>query len=83
MLELFKKKPSERRRSNTLYLVTIVTFILALRTSEPSAGAIGNQVGAAGMRWRSSSRSPTGPGGYVWIAIAMVIGGRRCGGARH
>ena len=36
--------------SNLLYLVTIVTFILALRfLSNPAHARRGNQIGAAGM----------------------------------
>ena len=36
--------------SNSLYLVTIVTFILALRfLSSPRRARLGNQLGAAGM----------------------------------
>ena len=56
MLEMFKKRepPEEREVStnfaNLLYLVTIVTFILALRfLSTPAHARRGNRIGAAGM----------------------------------
>ncbi|HEY2544109.1 MAG TPA: NAD(P)(+) transhydrogenase (Re/Si-specific) subunit beta [Gaiellaceae bacterium] len=63
--------------SNLLYLITIVTFILALRyLSDPARARRGNQIGAAGMvlaivvTWIKT-------GGNSWwaIAIAMAIGG--------
>ena len=39
-----------REVTNLLYLVTIVTFILALRfLSNPATARRGNQIGAAGM----------------------------------
>ena len=44
--------------SNLLYLVTIVTFILALRfLSSPAHARRGNQIGAAGMLVAIGSRS--------------------------
>ena len=63
MLEMFKKREPPRRSttsdkargvstttSNLLYLVTIVTFILALRfLSDPAHARRGNRIGAAGM----------------------------------
>ena len=63
--------------SNALYLVTIVTFILALRfLSSPRRARLGNQVGAAGMALAIVvTLAQPGLEGYVWIAIAMVIGG--------
>ena len=63
--------------SNLLYLVTIVTFILALRfLSSPAHARRGNQIGAAGMvlgvvvTWIKV-------GGTSWwaIALGMLIGG--------
>ena len=43
--------------ANLLYLITIVAFILALRyLSNPAHARRGNQIGAAGWPWRSSSR---------------------------
>ena len=63
--------------SNLLYLVTIVTFILALHyLSNPAHARRGNQIGAVGMllaivvTWIKT-------GGNSWwaIAIAMAIGG--------
>jgi NAD(P) transhydrogenase subunit beta len=62
--------------SNGLYLVTIVTFILALRfLSSPKRARLGNQLGAAGMLLAVVvTLSQDGLEGYVWIAIAMAIG---------
>jgi H+-translocating NAD(P) transhydrogenase subunit beta len=62
--------------SNSLYLVTIVTFILALRfLSSPRRARLGNQVGAAGMLLAIVvTLAQPGLDGYVWIAIAMAIG---------
>jgi NAD(P) transhydrogenase subunit beta len=63
--------------SNLLYLITIVTFILALRfLSNPAHARRGNQIGAVGMlvavvvTWIKT-------GGTSWwaLVIAMVIGG--------
>ena len=63
--------------SNLLYLVTIVTFILALRyLSNPAHARRGNQIGAAGMllaivvTWIKT-------GGTSWwaLALGMAIGG--------
>jgi NAD(P) transhydrogenase subunit beta len=63
--------------SNLLYLITIVTFILALRfLSSPGHARRGNQLGAVGMliaivvTWIKT-------GGTSWwaLAIAMLIGG--------
>jgi NAD(P) transhydrogenase subunit beta len=63
--------------SNLLYLVTIVTFILALRyLSNPAHARRGNQIGAVGMllaivvTWVKT-------GGTSWwaLAIGMLIGG--------
>ncbi|MBV8562942.1 MAG: NAD(P)(+) transhydrogenase (Re/Si-specific) subunit beta [Actinobacteria bacterium] len=63
--------------ANLLYLITIVTFILALRfLSNPAQARRGNQIGAAGMvlavvvTWiRIGSTS------WWAIALAMLIGG--------
>jgi H+-translocating NAD(P) transhydrogenase subunit beta len=63
--------------SNLLYLVTIVTFILALRfLSNPAHARRGNQIGAVGMllaivvTWVKT-------GGTSWwaLALGMVVGG--------
>jgi NAD(P) transhydrogenase subunit beta len=62
--------------SNSLYLVTIVTFILALRfLSSPRRARLGNQLGAAGMLLAIVvTLAQDGMEGYAWIAIAMAIG---------
>jgi NAD(P) transhydrogenase subunit beta len=62
--------------SNSLYLVTIVTFILALRfLSSPRRARLGNQVGAAGMLLAIIvTLAQPGLDGYLSIAIAMAIG---------
>ena len=62
--------------SNILYLVTIVTFILALRfLSSPRHARKGNWIGAAGMLLAIVvTLSQDGLEGYAWIALAMVIG---------
>jgi H+-translocating NAD(P) transhydrogenase subunit beta len=59
-----------------LYLVTIVTFILALRfLSSPRRARLGNQLGAAGMLLAIVvTLAQDGIGGYAWIALAMAIG---------
>jgi NAD(P) transhydrogenase subunit beta len=63
--------------SNLLYLVTIVTFILALRyLSNPATARRGNQIGAVGMllaivvTWIKT-------GGTSWwaLALGMLVGG--------
>ena len=63
--------------SNLLYLITMVTFILALRfLSSPAHARRGNQIGAAGMlvavvvTWVN-----IGTTSWWAIAIGMVIGG--------
>ena len=63
--------------SNLLYLITIVTFILALRfLSNPAHARRGNQIGAAGMvlaivvTWVK-----VGSTSWWAIALAMLIGG--------
>jgi NAD(P) transhydrogenase subunit beta len=60
-----------------LYLVTIVTFILALKfLSSPRRARLGNQLGAAGMTLAILvTLAQDGIEGYLWIAIAMVLGG--------
>ncbi|MDX6438384.1 MAG: H+-translocating transhydrogenase subunit beta [Gaiellaceae bacterium] len=62
--------------SNGLYLVTIVTFILALRfLSSPRRARLGNQLGAAGMLLAIVvTLAQDEIEGYLWIAIAMAIG---------
>jgi NAD(P) transhydrogenase subunit beta len=63
--------------ANLLYLVTIVTFILALRfLSSPAHARRGNQIGAAGMllaivvTWVN-----VGTTSWWAIAIGMIVGG--------
>jgi NAD(P) transhydrogenase subunit beta len=63
--------------ANLLYLVTIVTFILALRfLSNPASARRGNQIGAAGMllaiivTWIK-----IGTTSWWAIAIGMIVGG--------
>jgi NAD(P) transhydrogenase subunit beta len=62
--------------SNLLYLVTIVTFILALRfLSSPRRARLGNQLGAAGMTLAIVvTLAREGLEGYGLTAIAMAIG---------
>ena len=63
--------------SNLLYLVTIVTFILALRfLSSPAHARRGNQIGAAGMLVAIAvTFARSGLTSYWAIALGMVIGG--------
>jgi NAD(P) transhydrogenase subunit beta len=60
-----------------LYLVTIVTFILALRfLSSPRRARLGNQLGAGGMLLAIVvTLAQKGLEGYLWIVPAMAIGG--------
>jgi H+-translocating NAD(P) transhydrogenase subunit beta len=62
--------------SSLLYLVTIVTFILALKfLSSPRRARLGNQLGAAGMALAIVvTLAREGLEGYGLMAIAMVIG---------
>ena len=58
-----------------LYLVTIVTFILALRfLSSPRRARLGNQVGAAGMALAIVVTLAQDLENYKWLAPAMAIG---------
>ncbi|MEP6813795.1 MAG: NAD(P)(+) transhydrogenase (Re/Si-specific) subunit beta [Actinomycetota bacterium] len=63
--------------TNLLYLVTIVTFILALKfLSNPARARRGNQIGAGGMLVAIAvTFAKSGMTDYWAIAIAMVIGG--------
>jgi NAD(P) transhydrogenase subunit beta len=63
--------------SNLLYLITIVTFILALRfLSNPAHARRGNQIGALGMTLAIVvTWIKIGTTSWWAIAIAMVIGG--------
>ena len=62
--------------TDLLYLVTIVTFILALRfLSSPKRARQGNLLGAAGMALAIAvTLAQDGLENYVSIAIAMAIG---------
>ena len=66
-----------RTTTDALYLVTIVTFILALRfLSSPKHARKGNWIGAAGMALAIVvTLSQDGLGNYGLIAIGMVVGG--------
>jgi H+-translocating NAD(P) transhydrogenase subunit beta len=63
--------------TNLLYLVTIVTFILALRfLSSPAHARRGNQIGAAGMLVAIAvTFARSGLTSYWVIALGMLIGG--------
>jgi NAD(P) transhydrogenase subunit beta len=63
--------------SNLLYLITIVTFILALRfLSSPAHARRGNQIGAAGMVVAIAvTFARRGMTDYWAIALGMLIGG--------
>jgi H+-translocating NAD(P) transhydrogenase subunit beta len=65
-----------RTTTDLLYLVTIVTFILALRfLSSPKRARQGNLLGAAGMALAIVvTLAQPGLENYLWIGIAMVIG---------
>jgi proton-translocating NAD(P)+ transhydrogenase subunit beta len=66
-----------REVTNLLYLVTIVTFILALRfLSNPATARRGNQIGAIGMLVAIGvTFAQNGIVSYWEIAVGMVIGG--------
>ncbi len=66
-----------RTTTDALYLVTIVTFILALRfLSSPKHARKGNWIGAAGMLLAIVvTLLQDGIGNYGLIAIGMVVGG--------
>jgi H+-translocating NAD(P) transhydrogenase subunit beta len=63
--------------SNLLYLVTIVTFILALRfLSSPAHARRGNQIGAAGMLIAIGvTFAKSGLTSYWEIVVGMLVGG--------
>ena len=62
--------------SNLLYLITIVTFILALRfLSSPAHARRGNQIGAVGMLVAIAvTFAQSGLTSYWAIALGMLIG---------
>src|SRR4051812_38796159 len=66
-----------RNASNLLYLVTIVTFIWALRDlSNPARARRGVWVGAVGMAIAiGTTFGQSGLHDYLWMIVAMVIGG--------
>jgi NAD(P) transhydrogenase subunit beta len=63
--------------ANLLYLIPIVTFILALRfLSNPAHARRGNQIGAAGMLVAIAVTWVRAGGGSWWaLVIAMAVGG--------
>ncbi len=63
--------------TNLLYLITIVTFILALRfLSNPATARRGNQIGAVGMLVAIVVTFAQDEVGSYWeIVVGMVIGG--------
>ena len=63
--------------ANLLYLITIVTFILALRfLSNPAHARRGNQIGAAGMLLAVAvTFAKSGMTSYWEIVVGMLIGG--------
>jgi NAD(P) transhydrogenase subunit beta len=65
-----------RTTTDLLYLVTIVTFILALRfLSSPKRARQGNLLGAAGMALAIAvTLAQDGLENYLWMAVAMAIG---------
>ena len=65
-----------RTTTDLLYLVTIVTFILALRfLSSPKRARQGNLLGAAGMALAIAvTLAQDGLEGYLPIAVGMAIG---------
>ena len=66
-----------REVTNLLYLITIVTFILALRfLSNPATARRGNQIGAAGMLLAIIVTFAQNEVVSYWeIAVGMVVGG--------
>ncbi|MFL5950166.1 MAG: NAD(P)(+) transhydrogenase (Re/Si-specific) subunit beta [Gaiellaceae bacterium] len=66
-----------REVTNLLYLVTIVTFILALRfLSNPATARRGNQIGAVGMLVAIAVTFAQNSVVSYWeIAVGMVVGG--------
>ena len=65
-----------RTTTDLLYLVTIVTFILALRfLSSPKRARQGNLLGAAGMALAIAvTLAQDGLENYLVIAVGMAIG---------
>jgi NAD(P) transhydrogenase subunit beta len=66
-----------REVTNLLYLITIVTFILALRfLSHPATARRGNQIGAAGMLVAIIVTFAQNEVASYWeIVVGMVVGG--------
>jgi NAD(P) transhydrogenase subunit beta len=65
-----------RTTTDLLYLVTIVTFVLALRfLSSPKRARQGNLLGAAGMALAIAvTLAQDGLENFGWMAVAMAIG---------
>src|SRR3954466_7649177 len=70
-------RPVSRTTTDLLYLVTIVTFILALRfLSRPDKARLGNWIGAAGMLLAIAVTFAQNEIVSYWqIALGMLIGG--------
>jgi H+-translocating NAD(P) transhydrogenase subunit beta len=66
-----------RTTGDLLYLVTIVTFIVALRfLSRPDKARLGNWIGAAGMLLAIAvTLAKSEVVSYLWIFVGMAIGG--------
>ena len=66
-----------REVTNLLYLITIVTFILALRfLSNPATARRGNQIGAVGMLVAIAVTFASANVVSYWeIVVGMVVGG--------
>ena len=66
-----------REVTNLLYLITIVTFILALRfLSNPATARRGNQIGAVGMLVAIVvTFLQNGINSYWEIIVGMIVGG--------
>src|SRR5919204_4571849 len=71
------RRPVSRTTTDLLYLVTIVTFIVALRfLSQPDKARWGNRIGAAGMLLAIAVTFAQNEIVSYWeIAVGMVLGG--------
>jgi NAD(P) transhydrogenase subunit beta len=66
-----------RNASNLLYLLTIISFVWALRDlSNPAHARRGVRIGALGMAIAiATTFAQSGMHDYLWIVVAMMIGG--------